>query len=52
VIDQLNLPLLDQTLLASSYGGPIPTEQREHGLKPLSAIFRVRLERVTIRTLH
>lgn len=44
VIDRLNLPLLDQALLASSYGGPIPTELQEHGLKPLSAIFRVRLE--------
>ena len=43
-IDRLNLPLLDQPLLASTYGGPIPTEQREHGLVPLAATFRVRLE--------
>ncbi|WP_236250676.1 HlyD family efflux transporter periplasmic adaptor subunit [Chromobacterium phragmitis] len=43
-IDRLNLPVLDQPMLASLYGGTIPVEQREHGLVPLSAIFRVRLE--------
>ncbi|UGA40409.1 HlyD family efflux transporter periplasmic adaptor subunit [Chromobacterium haemolyticum] len=44
-IDRLNLPLLDQPLLASTYGGPVPTEQRDRGLVPLAATFRVRLER-------
>nr|WP_294867845.1 site-2 protease family protein [uncultured Pseudogulbenkiania sp.] len=43
-IDRLNLTVLDQPLLASSYGGPIPTELREHGLALLSTTFRVRLE--------
>ncbi len=43
-IDSLNLPTLDQPLLASSYGGPIATEQRQQGLVPLEAVFRVRFE--------
>ncbi|UTH76152.1 HlyD family efflux transporter periplasmic adaptor subunit [Chromobacterium sp. IIBBL 290-4] len=43
-IDRLNLATLDQPLMASLYGGPIPVEQREHGLVPLAAVFRVRLE--------
>lgn len=44
-IDRLNLPTLDQPLLASVYGGPIATEQRQQALVPLEAVFRVRLER-------
>ncbi|VEB40242.1 Uncharacterised protein [Chromobacterium violaceum] len=43
-IDRLNQAVLEQPLLASVYGGPIPVEQREHDLVPLRAIFRVRLE--------
>ncbi|WP_236687651.1 HlyD family efflux transporter periplasmic adaptor subunit [Chromobacterium subtsugae] len=43
-IDSLNLATLDQPLLASTFGGPIATEARDHGLVPLSAVFRVRLE--------
>ncbi|MBB3117616.1 HlyD family efflux transporter periplasmic adaptor subunit [Pseudoduganella violacea] len=43
-IDDLNLPLLDQPLLASTHGGPIPVEARERGLVPLAAVFRVRLD--------
>ena len=43
-IDSLNLATLDQPLLASTFGGPIATEAREHGLVPLNAVFRVRLE--------
>lgn len=43
-IDKLNLPILDQPLLASSYGGPIPVEVRDHGLVPLASTFRVRFE--------
>ncbi|WP_231137294.1 HlyD family efflux transporter periplasmic adaptor subunit [Chromobacterium paludis] len=42
-IDRLNLATLDEPLLASTYGGPIPTEARDHGLVPLHALFRVRL---------
>lgn len=44
-VDRLNLSVLDQPLLASSYGGPIATELRDHGPKPLAAWFRVRLEK-------
>lgn len=43
-IDRLNLPTLDSPLLASTYGGPIATEQRGQALVPLQAVFRVRLE--------
>jgi putative peptide zinc metalloprotease protein len=43
-IDRLNLAVLEQPLLASVYGGPIPAEQRERGLIPLAATFRVRLD--------
>lgn len=43
-IDGLNLPVLEQPLLASTYGGPIAVEARERGLVPQSAIFRVRLD--------
>ncbi|GGY24801.1 HlyD family efflux transporter periplasmic adaptor subunit [Paludibacterium paludis] len=43
-VDRLNLAVLDQPVLASVYGGPIPVEQRQHGLVPLAATFRVRLE--------
>ncbi|MEO3957274.1 HlyD family efflux transporter periplasmic adaptor subunit [Chromobacterium piscinae] len=43
-IDRLNQAALEQPLLASVYGGPIPVELRDHDLVPLRAIFRVRLE--------
>jgi len=43
-IDDLNLPLLDQPLLASVHGGPLAVEARERGLVPLAALFRVRLD--------
>lgn len=43
-VDRLNLAVLDQPVLASIYGGPIPVENREHGLVPLAATFRVRLD--------
>ncbi|MCH7344276.1 HlyD family efflux transporter periplasmic adaptor subunit [Pelomonas sp. CA6] len=43
-VDPLNLPVLDAPVLASVYGGPIAAEQRERGLVPLAATFRVRLE--------
>ncbi|MYM89639.1 HlyD family efflux transporter periplasmic adaptor subunit, partial [Rugamonas sp. FT82W] len=43
-VDDLNLPLLDQPLLASVHGGPLAVEARERGLVPLSALFRVRLD--------
>ncbi|POZ59963.1 peptidase M50 [Chromobacterium alticapitis] len=42
-IDRLNLATLDEPLLASTYGGSIPTEARDYGLVPLHALFRVRL---------
>ncbi|MGC0153114.1 HlyD family efflux transporter periplasmic adaptor subunit [Chromobacterium vaccinii] len=49
-IDRLNQATLEQPLLASVYGGPIPVEQRERGLVPLGAVFRVRLEQCGPRT--
>lgn len=42
-IDRLALPSLDQPALASSFGGPIATQQQQDSLQPLSAQFRVRL---------
>lgn len=43
-IDRINLATLDQPALASTYGGPIATQRVEHGLVPIEALFRVRLD--------
>ncbi|MBI3146270.1 MAG: HlyD family efflux transporter periplasmic adaptor subunit [Pseudogulbenkiania sp.] len=43
-IDRLSLPALDQPYLASTYGGPIPTQRMHDALQPLEVMFRVRLD--------
>ncbi|WP_029770687.1 HlyD family efflux transporter periplasmic adaptor subunit [Pseudogulbenkiania sp. MAI-1] len=43
-IDRLSLPALDQPYLASTYGGPIPTQRMQDALQPLEVMFRVRLD--------
>ncbi|TDR77891.1 HlyD family efflux transporter periplasmic adaptor subunit [Paludibacterium purpuratum] len=48
-IDRLNLPTLDQPLLASTYGGPIATELHDQELVPVNAVFRVHLDQCDSR---
>ncbi|WP_171014007.1 HlyD family efflux transporter periplasmic adaptor subunit [Chitinivorax sp. B] len=43
-VDRLALPNLDQLYLASTFGGPIPTQRLRDTLQPLTSLFRVRLD--------
>lgn len=44
-VDRLALATLEQPLLSSVHGGPLPSEERPKGLTPLSPTFMVRLTR-------
>ncbi|WP_293231701.1 biotin/lipoyl-binding protein [Paludibacterium sp.] len=43
-VERLNLPVLDEPALASTYGGPIATELRGQELVPVNAVFRVHFD--------